>query len=90
MALLRLSGYGSGMPNVDRAVALALTRRLVANGEARAIRELNHLSRADVATAVGASSTAVWRWERGDRVPRGLPALRYGELLAVLSGLVAE
>ena len=64
--------------------ALYQLRALCLNGEAREIRESNLLSVAEVAQAVNVSHTAVSRWERGLRVPRGAAALRYAKLLSAL------
>jgi len=38
-----------------------------------------------VAAAVGASPAAVYRWEKGERVPRAAHAARYGDLLLSLT-----
>ena len=57
--------------NVDR---LTWMRRLVATpGAARTIREAAGLSQAEIAAALKVTQTAVSRWERGERVPRGNP-----------------
>jgi transcriptional regulator with XRE-family HTH domain len=69
----------------DEIVALALTRRLAADGSARRLREENGLSLADVGNAIGTSPTTIWRWEHGERSPHGNLAIRYA---AVLSGLI--
>lgn len=65
----------------DNPIELALVRDLVLSGEARAIRINAHLSLAEIGSEVGASVSAVWRWENGERLPRGQAALRYGMLL---------
>jgi transcriptional regulator with XRE-family HTH domain len=70
--------------DADQLVALSAVRSLVRSGAARSIRVAADLSLAEVGRAVGVSPVAVFRWERGDRVPRGEPALRYGELLTAL------
>jgi DNA-binding transcriptional regulator YiaG len=63
---------------------LAEARALIASGEARRIRRAARLSLADVAAAIPADLSAVGRWERGQRVPRGTAALRYADLIARL------
>jgi transcriptional regulator with XRE-family HTH domain len=59
----------------------------LAEGSAKTLRELNGLSLAEVGRAIDTSAATIWRWERGDRIPRGDLALRYGALLAELSGI---
>lgn len=61
--------------------SLASVRSLIRSGAARAIRQANRLSLAEVARDVGVTPTAVCRWEHGKRYPRGASALRYGRLL---------
>ena len=56
-------------------------RRLIREGEARALRLWAEATQAEVAAAVGATPGAVSRWERGTRSPRGAVAARYGALL---------
>jgi DNA-binding transcriptional regulator YiaG len=68
----------------DRAVALALVRRLVADGTAKRIREAAHLSLSDVGRACGTSAASVWYWERG-REPRPALGILYAEVLSRLS-----
>ncbi len=70
--------------NSTEVVELSRCRSLVASGAARSIREAAGLSLSEVAGAVGVSKAAIMLWERGDRVPRGAPALAYGRLLQEL------
>jgi len=63
-------------------------RTLLASGEARRIREAAGLSLENVAMEIGVSASAVYRWERGDRVPRGRAAGEYAELLLRLRDIV--
>lgn len=65
---------------------LAAVRALTNSGVARSIRLAARLSLSEVADEVGASTSAVHRWERGQRNPRGEAALRYGALLTELMG----
>jgi transcriptional regulator with XRE-family HTH domain len=61
---------------------LAKVRHLCSTGTARLIRQGAHLSLAEMAGEAGvASPSTVLRWERGERMPRGEPALRYLETL---------
>jgi transcriptional regulator with XRE-family HTH domain len=71
--------------DADQLVSLSAVRALVRSGAARSIRVAAGLSLAEVSQAVGVSTVAVYRWERGERIPRGEPALRYGDLLMALT-----
>lgn len=71
-------GMTTSLREVER---LAYVRAACASGEARRIRLAARLSLADVAGAISADLSAISRWERGERVPRGAAALRYGQLL---------
>lgn len=65
--------------NVER---LAWMRRLVAApGAAKAVREAAGLSQVELASALKVTQTAVSRWERGERIPRGQAAQDYARLL---------
>jgi len=64
---------------------LSATRRLVRTGEAARVRAQALLSQSDVARLVGVKPATVWRWERGQRQPRGETAIRYGRLLRALA-----
>jgi DNA-binding transcriptional regulator YiaG len=72
------------MTDVNTLVKLARVRDLVRSGAAKSIRRTHGLTASDVARGVGVAVPTVLRWEAGQRVPRGLPALKYGELLDVL------
>lgn len=72
------------MSPTQNAVALARVRRWAASGAARRIREENQLSLPEVARVVGVSHPTILRWERGERLPRGAPALLYDALLTAL------
>lgn len=71
----------------DSVLMIALMRRLVSAGEAKALRERAELSISDVARACATSPTTIWRYEKGDRVPHGETAARYANFLAQLSNL---
>jgi DNA-binding transcriptional regulator YiaG len=73
-----------------RALVIAADRRrcqtpLPSPSERRNIREASLLTRDEVALAVGCSTRAIYRWESGDREPRGLYATRYGNVLDLLA-----
>jgi DNA-binding transcriptional regulator YiaG len=70
---------------MKQALALAEVRQLVESGEAEHRRLRGRLSRADVARVVGVTTVAVWRWERGQRLPTGAAALAYAKLLHELA-----
>lgn len=60
-------------------------RRLARNGGARALRQAAGVSASEVARDLNVTPGAVSRWERGLRVPRGVTAERWAELLRRLS-----
>jgi DNA-binding transcriptional regulator YiaG len=70
--------------DAEELVRLTRVRALATSGTARAIRIAAGLSLPLVAEAIGCGVSTVWRWEQGQRVPRGEPALRYGALLEEL------
>ena len=63
---------------------LTQARRYAESGAARSIRLAAGLSLREVATAAGVSVSTVWRWENGERRPRGDAAVRYAGVLEVL------
>lgn len=66
-------------------IELSRLRAMVRSGAARGVRLGAHLSLAEVGDAIGGvSPSTILRWERGERSPRGEPALRYWELLRAL------
>jgi DNA-binding transcriptional regulator YiaG len=60
---------------------LLIARELSSTGEGRDIRLSAGLSLADVGTAIGRSTATVFRWERGERTPTGIPAVVWANLL---------
>ena len=64
-------------------------REAAKSGRAAAIRRSARLSQADVARELGVTTSAVCKWERGDRVPRAAVAAKYAQLLRQLAD-VAE
>ena len=74
--------YRGAVPgSVEELLDIARVRELARNGTARTIREAAGLSQGEVARAVGVSVPALHRWEKGDRTPRGDPAIRYAHVL---------
>jgi DNA-binding transcriptional regulator YiaG len=71
-------------------VKLATVRAWSQSGRARQIRETAGLSLREVAYAVDVSVSALFRWEAGDRRPRGEAALRYADLLGDLEAAQRE
>jgi transcriptional regulator with XRE-family HTH domain len=69
----------------EQILRLAEIRRLTASGEAKAIREHAGLSLREVAGAVRMSPSGLFRWENGERTPRGDAAIRYAKFLKQLS-----
>ena len=70
----------------ESATRLTKVRRLVESGGARMIREAAGLSLREMAAAIDAHVTTIWKWERGERRPHGALALRYLDLLETLAG----
>ena len=73
------------LTSVERLVE---ARLLLASGEARRIRLAAGLSLEKMAVQVGVSVSAIYRWERGDRVPRGRAATEYAALFLRLRDLL--
>lgn len=69
---------------------LARVRRLIAEGEARRLREQAGVTLSEVAGASRVDTATVWRWENGQRRPRGDIALRYLKVLDRLAALQEE
>ncbi len=60
-------------------------RRLAASGEGMRLRINAGLSLRETADAVGVAVSTLWRWERGERSPRGGAALSWARLLEQLA-----
>ena len=75
------------MVQSNKALVLALMRRLVADGSARSLREGARLSLSEVGRAVGTSPATIFRYENRQRVPHGETAMRYANFLAQLADL---
>lgn len=78
------------MTAVTRAFELAWLYRALGDGHAKRSRRQAKLSQSDIAAEIGVSPSAVASWESGRRQPRGLPAIRYAELLMKLNSLTGE
>ena len=63
---------------------VARLRELLSGPEPRRIRERAHLSRSDVADALGVSTQALDQWETHRNLPRTEVAIRYTALLREL------
>jgi DNA-binding transcriptional regulator YiaG len=70
---------------VDEALQLARVRVLFSSGAAKTLRVAAGLSLPEGAKAGRVAVSTLWRWEKGQRVPHGDAALRYGELLDALA-----
>jgi len=71
-------------PPPTSALRLLQARALLASGEARRIRQAVGLSLSDIAADIGVTDSAIYRWERGERIPRGRAAADYAALLMQL------
>lgn len=58
---------------------------MAASGEGRRVRLAAGLSLREVAESIGGSPSGLWRWENGDRNPRGPAAAAWARLLSDLS-----
>lgn len=74
----------------SEALALASVRDRCRAGEARELRKRARLSLQEVARSVDVHHSTVSRWERSLRDPKGLPALRYAQLLDILAAAARE
>lgn len=59
-------------------------RAWLTSGRALALRKDAGLARSSVARDLAVAESALWRWEHGRRMPRGVHAARYYRLLAKL------
>jgi transcriptional regulator with XRE-family HTH domain len=66
-------------------VRLANVRDACRSGAARMIRISAGLSLSEVSREVGAAISTIYRWETGERIPRGKAAIRYARLLEELA-----
>ena len=74
--------------DVDSLLARShLLRRLPEPAIRRLLRERAGLSQAEIAEALGVTSSAVSRWETGRRMPRGARGSAYAELLERLTAV---
>lgn len=71
--------------NTTETLQLVRLRHLVKSGEAKRIREEAGLSVRAAAGAANISAAGLWRWEAGERIPTGDPALRYAGFLGKLA-----
>lgn len=62
-------------------VTLSRLRGLVKSGTASAVRAAAGLSIAEMGRAAKLSTRSIHRWERGQTIPHGEAAVRYGRLL---------
>ena len=71
--------------NAKQALKLVEARRLAASGDGKTVREAAGLSLHEVAAVIGLSVSGLFRWENGERVPRGERAVAWAELLGQLA-----
>lgn len=73
------------MTSIQDATLVVRARELAATGEAKRIRVASNLPIGDLARAIDVNMTTLWRWENGERSPRGDRAVRYARALAKLA-----
>jgi DNA-binding transcriptional regulator YiaG len=71
----------------QRTLAIAKARQLSNSGTGRLLREAAGLNRYELARAIGVDPSTIFRWESGERRPRGDWALRYVNFLEKLGGV---
>jgi DNA-binding transcriptional regulator YiaG len=71
--------------NAKQTLKLVEARRLAASGEGKAVREGAGLSLHEVAAAISLSVSGLFRWENGERIPRGERAVAWAEFLEQLA-----
>ncbi|WP_084995685.1 helix-turn-helix transcriptional regulator [Streptomyces sp. S8] len=64
--------------------AVSLVRSMAAQGDAKNARIRRHLTLKEVASAVGADPSTVYRWETGETVPRTAHALSWARVIGLL------
>jgi transcriptional regulator with XRE-family HTH domain len=65
-------------------------RRAATSGRGAQVRLAAGVSQNELAALVGVSQAAVWRWEAGERVPRGRYAIAYARALRQLAESVVS
>lgn len=70
----------------EEILKISKARALARSGAARSIRLAARLSLSEMAAPIRVSAVTIYRWETGQRSPRGEAAARYAELLESLMG----
>ena len=69
------------MTQAEKALRIAKARQLARSGAGRMLREAAGLNGHELARAIGVDPSTIFRWESGERRPRGKWAIRYVEFL---------
>jgi DNA-binding XRE family transcriptional regulator len=77
------SGHNHGV-NTDHLLLLSAARRHAKRGTGYAVRVAAGLTLTEVARAVGADQSTIWRWENDKTQPHGERAARWAALLGEL------
>ena len=64
--------------------------KLIASGEARKLRLAAGMSLENVGSDVGVTAAAVFRWESGERRPRGRNVIAYHQCLVTIRDSLRE
>ncbi len=78
------------MTDDQRDLFLLAAARYARNGSGRRIREQANMRQQEMARRIGITSTGLYRWERGQRRPRGDAAVRWVQQLSRLELLTAQ
>lgn len=73
------------MTDVHQMLTYGVAERHAREGTGRCIREQANVSQKLMAQAVGITVSGLWRWENGQRRPRGEAAVKWVEILDKLA-----
>ena len=74
------------MTRAEKTLKIAKARQLASSGTGRMLRQAAQLNGYELARAIDVDPSTLWRWENGERTPRGEWAIRYVDFLERLGG----
>jgi DNA-binding transcriptional regulator YiaG len=74
----------------QEAMLLGFAARYARTGSGKRIREQANIRQQDLAEQIGITPSGLWRWENGQRQPKGEPAMRWAQLLVRLEIMNAQ
>lgn len=78
------------MTDEQQDMLLAAAARYAQDGSGRRIREQANMPQREAASRIGITTSGLWRWENGQRRPRGDAAKRWARLLMRLEIINAD